>query len=541
MSVLKNYALILALVLVTGLILPGCTLPSIGETPTATIAEALPPEDAAPVGDAESVVEDQPEEEEPAAAPETTGLYTIVDTGQLYCYNDTAGIPCPEADSLYFGQDAQYVGNQPNYIDNGGGTVTDLNAGLMWAKDPGSKLTYNQAVDGVAAFNLGGYNDWRLPTIKELYSLIVFTGSDPSGCESEAYCPGILPFIDTNFFNFQYGQPDAGERLIDAQFISSTPYVGQGADGSLVFGVNFADGRIKGYGTGPMPGGTGDKTFFVLYVRGDAGYGVNQFGDNGDGTISDQATSLTWMQTDSQQALGWLDALAYCENLSWAGYDDWRLPNAKELHSILDYSRSPDTSNTAAINSLFQSTPFTNEAGQPDYGYYWSSTTHLNRQTGADNAVYISFGRALGYISGTWTDVHGAGAQRSDPKLGDPANFPTGRGPQGDAIRTLNFTRCVRGGVNPEIITGGEVDPNAAGGSGPGPETGGQATPGVDTGQGEQPDQPPPEALEACAGKSANTACQYDGIFGPMDGVCNQLFGQLVCMPGVVLPTLPSP
>ena len=41
-------------------------------------------------------------------------------------------------------------------------------------------------------------------------------------------------------------------------------------------------------------------------------------------------------------------------------------------------------------------------------------------------------------------DVHGAGAQRSDPKVGDPQDYPHGRGPQGDVIRIFNFVRCVR-------------------------------------------------------------------------------------------------
>ena len=41
-------------------------------------------------------------------------------------------------------------------------------------------------------------------------------------------------------------------------------------------------------------------------------------------------------------------------------------------------------------------------------------------------------------------DVHGAGAQRSDPKSGNPNDYPTGRGPQGDAIRIYNYVRCVR-------------------------------------------------------------------------------------------------
>ena len=43
----------------------------------------------------------------------------------------------------------------------------------------------------------------------------------------------------------------------------------------------------------------------------------------------------------------------------------------------------------------------------------------------------------------SWKDVHGAGAQRSDPKAGDPNDYPTGHGPQGDAIRIYNYVRPV--------------------------------------------------------------------------------------------------
>ncbi len=52
----------------------------------------------------------------------------------------------------------------------------------------------------------------------------------------------------------------------------------------------------------------------------------------------------------------------------------------------------------------------------------------------------------MGYMAtfGGWIDVHGAGAQRSDPKTGDPTKFPTGFGPQGDAIRIYNYVRLVR-------------------------------------------------------------------------------------------------
>jgi hypothetical protein len=59
-------------------------------------------------------------------------------------------------------------------------------------------------------------------------------------------------------------------------------------------------------------------------------------------------------------------------------------------------------------------------------------------------------------MNGTWIDVHGAGAQRSDPKAGDPANWPTGHGPQGDAIRIYNYVRLVRDADTGAVITPGD-------------------------------------------------------------------------------------
>jgi hypothetical protein len=193
-----------------------------------------------------------------------------------------------------------------------------------------------------------------------------------------------------------------------------------------------------------MPFGGGEKTFYVLYVRGNTNYGINAFTDNGDSTITDNATGLMWMKNDSETTMNWEEALNYAENLEYADYTDWRLPDVKELQSIVDYSRSPGTTGSAAIDRLFNCTQMTNEAGQLDYGCYWTSTTHANwSQFSGGYASYISFGRAMGYM-GSWRDVHGAGAQRSDPKIGDPSEYPTGHGPQGDAIRINNFVRCVR-------------------------------------------------------------------------------------------------
>ena len=299
---------------------------------------------------------------------------------------------------------------------------------------------------GADSYDLAGYSDWRLPTIKELYSLIDFNGLDPSGYNGSD-TSGLVPFIDTDYFDFGYGDTNAGERIIDAQFATSTLYVSTTMGGAeTMFGVNFADGRIKGYPTGPMPGQSGGKLYYVLYVRGNSDYGVNDFTDNGSGTITDNATGLMWSQDDSGSGLNWEEALAWVQQKNdenYLGYSDWRLPDVKELQSIVDYGRSPDTTDSAAIDPLFNVTAITNEADQIDYPAYWSSTTHANMRSGG-NAAYVNFGRSMGYMNGRWMDVHGAGAQRSDPKSGDPDDWPTGHGPQGDAIRIYNYVRLVR-------------------------------------------------------------------------------------------------
>ena len=77
--------------------------------------------------------------------------------------------------------------------------------------------------------------------------------------------------------------------------------------------------------------------------------------------------------------MNWSNALAWVQAKNAArylGYSDWRLPNAKELQSIVDYTRSPDTTASAAIDPVFTCTQITNEANQADYPWYWSGTTH---------------------------------------------------------------------------------------------------------------------------------------------------------------------
>jgi hypothetical protein len=385
-----------------------------------------------------------------------------------------------------------------------------------------------------------------------LYSLFDGRGTDPSGPTMDADTSRLTPYLDTKFFQFVYGNV-TGERIIDSQYASSTQYVGKGARGfDKLFGVNFADGRIKGYPTTTGPSGA-PFTAYVRYVRGNPDYGTNIFVDRENGTVADEATGLVWTAADSGRGLDWTQALAYCESLTTAGAADWRLPDAKELQTLVDYRRSPATSHSAAIDPVFQTTAIRNEAGAADYPAYWTSTTHAASNGGGPWAAYVAFGRAMGFMNGAWLDVHGAGAQRSDPKTGDPDQYPTGHGPQGDAVRVLNFARCVRGGAAVPNAQGGPVStrpPVVLDTAGPGPQQPapgpqqpspgpqqpgpGQPPPGGD-GQ-TPPGLPPPGAVTACSGKSTGAPCGLVTPGGPVTGTCRLVATQLACVPAGMAP-----
>ncbi|HOD84679.1 MAG: hypothetical protein BWX88_05066 [Planctomycetes bacterium ADurb.Bin126] len=374
-----------------------------------------------------------------AGSPALT--YPIVDTGLERFFSDRGELSAaPRPGERFYGQDACYRGRRFSYRDNGDGTVCDLATGLMWQKTPEMDRlpTFREAVAGAAKLRLAGHGDWRLPTVKELYSLMDFNGCvhrrDP------------VAYLDARVFAFRFGQEDRGERLIDVQYWSANEYVGTTMNGApTVFGVNFADGRIKGYPRDMGPGGR-TAVHFARYVRGNPRYGVNRFVDNRDGTISDLASGLMWARDDSGKTMDWERALAWCETLKLAGHDDWRLPDAKELQSLVDYTRAPDARDARrrgpAIDPLFRTTDAE--------GWCWSSTTHLDGRVIGQRAVYVAFGQATGYMPDRRSgqrrkmNVHGAGAQRSDPKSGDPADWAGGFGPQGDEIRILNYARPVR-------------------------------------------------------------------------------------------------
>ena len=140
---------------------------------------------------------------------------------------------------------------------------------------------------------------------------------------------------------------------------------------------------------------------------------IGPYTDNGNSTVTDAGTGLTWQQStgdvngDSQitsdgyptgDRATWQVALAYCEGLILAGSSDWRLPNIRELNSLVDR-----TTYGPAIDSHFQS----------ESNYYWSATTYAHY---TNEAWYVYFYDGYGYWQHYKTEPH--------------------------------YVRCVRGGVS---------------------------------------------------------------------------------------------
>lgn len=359
-------------------------------------------------------------------APPPSVAYPIVDTSQSKCYDATVEIPCPGAGEAFFGQDAQHANRQPNYTKGADGlTVHDDVTGLTWQHGFEGSKTWTDANGFCAAQNsagLGGFSDWRLPTIKELYSL--WSGSHG------------WPYLDTS--NFAHPTVDSHSIMWSSTrcsgVLESSEGLFPGTLGSeMAFGVNFDTGHIKAYSADVGP------AHYARCVRGES-YGVNDLVNNGDGTVTDRATGLMWAQADSALGMDWQHALAYAQSQNaskYLGHDDWRLPNPKELQSLVDYTRSPGATDAThvgpAIDPMFTCTPITNEAGVADYPWYWTNTSALPEANGPyESAWYVAFGRAVGSDG---KDLHGAGVVRFDAKIA---------GQSGGQSRYLNYVRLVR-------------------------------------------------------------------------------------------------
>jgi len=291
-------------------------------------------------------------------------VFSFPDSGQRDCYDDEGNrIETPADNDNFYGQDGCYCINPLSFTglrneereleekagwEQGLRMVKDRNTGLVWeikSPDPGDlnylcrKYTWDEANSlYIAQMNeqrYGGCDDWRLPNKEELRSIVTYDGSVPA--IDRAFLPGCLP----------------------AFYWSADEY---GADKNLGWGIYF------GYGCGICY--LKSMRYNVRAVRS----GINRsfgnireysFVDNGDGTISDVNTGLMWKKGESPE-MNFRDALHYCEHLSLAGHTDWRLPNIKELATLLDLSFK----DSIWFHRLF----FPDVITKP-LGFYWASTT----------------------------------------------------------------------------------------------------------------------------------------------------------------------
>ena len=150
--------------------------------------------------------------------------------------------------------------------------------------------------------------------------------------------------------------------------------------------------------------GTGQTTHYSTAFGDDANYTRNppSFTDNGNGTITDNVTTLMWQKLDDGTIRIWYDAGTYCTGLSLGGHEDWRLPNVIELMSIVDFGK---------FNPAINTTYFTNTKSMA----YWSSS--LDAYNYSQTAFVVHFN-------------HGSTSR----------NYP-------DLASNPCYVRCVRGGI----------------------------------------------------------------------------------------------
>ena len=264
-------------------------------------------------------------------APAIVCAWFIPDTGVTKCYNNLSEITCPQPGEPFYGQDAQYSPNLQSFTDLGNGIVRDNVTGLEWQSDtaPGVYL-WDDAKTYCDNLTLGGYSDWRLPTIKELSTIVDWSRYNPA--------------ININYF------PDTQVYAC----WSSTVVI---FNPSHAWVIDFSSGIFS---SGRMV----EISTYVRAVRGGQ-YGTldNSFIDKGDGTVTETNSGLMWQQATAPGYYTWEAALAYCETLTLAGHTDWRLPNVNEVLSLMDYS---------LWNPAIDTTYFPNTSAS---AVYWSSTT----------------------------------------------------------------------------------------------------------------------------------------------------------------------
>ena len=219
------------------------------------------------------------------------------DSGARFCSDLVNSIACPGGPA---GQDGAYTRSVPSY-ETIGGRVRDPVSVLIWQHiPPMTSITFVGAQMYCDDLVLDGFTDWRLPTHLEQVSIVDF------GTVGPAFTASAFPSIPSNSFFWT-----SSER---------------GADPTQVVGIN------TNYPVSRSLSKTVSTDYPARCVRGTTFTGARTMSG---GSVTDARTKLVWQSSVSPVDLSWSGALSYCEALVLDGQSDWRLPNGKELMSIL--------------------------------------------------------------------------------------------------------------------------------------------------------------------------------------------------------------
>ena len=272
-------------------------------------------------------------------------------TSQFKCYDNYDEIECPEPGEPFYGQDANKAREGVcapksfTIVETGienEDIVYDNNTGLEWMRtlDGSIDCRWEDAYSYCEDLSYGGYEDWRLPTPKE-YLTIVHNNRWPT--------------LDTNYFDLP--GPDSDGYYDYRSWTSySAPY-------GNYWGVDFSSGALTDFGNNP--------TNFVRCVRGDempeSEFIIpEEYEEADEKVVVDIVSGLQWQYHDADipdDGDFWKGGMEYCENLEYAGYSDWRLPNKDELMTIVDFGSSDPASSfpdIEAVSYLLTSTTMPN-------------------------------------------------------------------------------------------------------------------------------------------------------------------------------------
>ncbi|MBI5635246.1 MAG: SBBP repeat-containing protein, partial [Nitrospirae bacterium] len=340
-------------------------------------------------------------------------------TGQSICF-DEAGLVTDCTDT---GQDGHIQAGVDwplsRFAVNGDTTLRDNLTGLIWAPEletptltgtltcTGGAMNWQAALDYVVCLNLSSYlgqSDWRLPNVNEMDSLGNFGASDnsiwlvdqgfgaspsahtywTSTTDADASSPLHAFVVET------WGHAVLSLPKTDAHYVH--PVRGQTSSGTIALPKTGQTLSFDANGTPQDDGALQEgaawpgQRFTTLFadINGEcASQASDCDGDPDTDMVKDGLTGLIWTlnanimavrdsgwDLDGMESDGfvfWQHALDYIAKLNTEGFlglNDWRLPNARELRSLIDYSRTSRPS--LPPGNLFI---------LPATGDWWTSTT----------------------------------------------------------------------------------------------------------------------------------------------------------------------